>query len=267
MSPASALLALTCGLLNGCGGIVPAVAGETFPVPIETPTGEPEAQSAMAQEARAPTPLPQAPGGKASPDPAPAAVPSDEDQSGFARFIRYALASAQLSGSGAQLPSALLADPVALDGKRRRCAAGEQLVVVIDLDPAGGLFAPPAEPVAATGIVAGLALLRDTGFEITWISDLPTERSGAVRTALEQSGLDPRGQDIISLRREEGDTKDQRKESLGGFACIVASAGDERADFDSRFKYLRSPEVGAAIEPIVGDGWFLVAPLITNQGL
>jgi hypothetical protein len=250
------------------------VAGETYPAPVAiaqaaptpTPSPEPEAKPAKARKAEAPDPLPPA----ATAVPPPSAAETDptpqpaEDQSGLARFTRYALASAQLSGSGTEMPSALLADPVALDGKRRICAAGEQLVVVIDLDPVGGLFAPPAGPVAAAGAMPALALLRDAGFEIAWISDLPTERSGSLRTALEQSGLDPRGQDIISLRRDEGDTKDQRKVSLGGFACIVAIAGDERADFDARFKYLRDPKAGTAIESIIGDGWFLVDPLIGN---
>lgn len=273
---ATSLLALAGALLTGCGGIIPAVAGENYPVPVAiaqaaptptpTPSPEPETKPAKARKAEAPDPLPPA----ATEVPPPSAAETDpipqpaEDQSGFARFTRYALATAQLSRSGAEMPSALLADPVALDGKRRICAAGEQLVVVIDIDPVGGLFAPPASPVAAAGAVPALALLRDAGFEIAWISDLPTERSGSLRTALEQSGLDPRGQDIISLRRDEGDTKDQRKVSLGGFACIVAIAGDERADFDARFKYLRDPKAGTAIESIIGDGWFLIDPLIGN---
>lgn len=195
---------------------------------------------------------------------APPASPLANDQSGFARFVRYAEAAARSARSGSELPSAVLSDPIALDGRRRRCAVGEQLVAVIDLDPAGGLFAPPTSPAAAPDMALGLARLRETGLEITWITNLPTERSGSVRDALEQSGLDPRGQDIISLRRDDADTKDQRKASLGGFACIIAIAGDERPDFDSRFKYLRNPRAGAAIEALVGDGWFLIDPLFGN---
>lgn len=182
----------------------------------------------------------------------------------FARFVRFAQASARQAAQGAELPSAMLSDPVALDGKRRRCAEGEQLIAVIDLDPAGGIFAPPASPAREPGLVLGLAVLREAGVEIAWLSDLPTAQSGTLRKTLEQAGLDPRGQDIISLRREEADTKDQRKASLGGIACIIAIAGDERSDFDMRFKYLRNPEAGAAIETLIGDGWFLIEPLIGN---
>ncbi len=195
----------------------------------------------------------------AYPDPA---RPLPTDQANFARFVRYAQASARGAESGADLSSAMLSDPVELDGKRRRCVVGEQLVAVIDLDPAGGVFVPPATPVTQPGIALGLAVLREAGVEIAWLTDLSVNQSGALRTALEQAGLDPRGQDIISLRRDENDTKQQRKDNLAGITCIIAIAGDERPDFDLRYKYLRSPEAGAGLEPIIGDGWFLIQPLL-----
>lgn len=262
----------TAGLvLTGCAGIIPAVAGETQADPVaaganaaQQPETAPEAKPAgMAKaEQQKPPAEPALPAADVAPVP-PAAAPAS-DPADFARFVRYVGAAAREAKGGAQLSSALLADPVALDGRRRRCAAGEQLVAVIDLDPAGGVFVPPASPARLPGIALGLQILREAGVEIAWISDFPTERSGSVRTALEQAGLDPRGQDILSLRRDEGDAKEQRRASLGGFACIVAIAGDERSDFEARFKYLRKPEAGAALEGLIGDGWFLVAPLIGN---
>lgn len=265
--PASySVLPIACALLSGCAGIIPAVAGETGPtaaMPAAPAARTVQAPAPLGGPATAPLAEVQAVSPPAT-QAAPAVSPPVNEQSGFARFVRYAEAAARSARSGDELPSALLSDPIALDGKRRRCAVGEQLVAVIDLDPVGGVFAPPTSPTAAPDIALSLTALRKAGLEITWISDLPTERSGSVRTALEQSGLDPRGQDIISLRRAEGDSKDQRKTSLGGFACIVAIAGDERPDFDSRFKYLRSPQAGAAIETLVGDGWFLVDPLFGN---
>ena len=176
--------------------------------------------------------------------------------------MRYTQEAARQAAGGAELPSAVLADPIAVDGKRRTCAVGEQLVVAIDLDPAGGVFAPPAVPPRLPGLAIGLALLRQEGVEIAWLSDLTTTQSGAVRTALEQSGLDPRGQDIISLRRDEADLKDQRRASLAAITCIIAMAGDERADFDARVRYLRNPEAGAELEPLIGNGWFLTPPLL-----
>ncbi len=238
------------------------------PAPAPTPTPTPKPAPVAAQSpapVRPATPAPAAPvtppvtSSVSYPDPARPLTP---EQATFARFVRYTQASAQQAASGAELPSAMLVDAVALDGKRRRCMVGEQLVAVIDLDPAGGIFTPPVTPAKAPGLALGLAVLREAGVEIAWLSDLPTDQSGNVRTALEQSGLDPRGQDIISLRRDETDIKDQRKASLGAITCIVSIAGDERSDFDMRFKYLRNPEAGAAIENLIGDGWFLIEPLL-----
>ncbi|MBA4008418.1 MAG: hypothetical protein C0486_06540 [Erythrobacter sp.] len=297
----AALLALAAGTsLSGCvAAVIPAIAGSTMfgsrvlkdedkaepaaePTPAPTPVAavEPAPTPAPAPLPRetviniTPAPAPS-PTPTPTPAPAPAAValgpvaaypdparPIPENQANFARFVRYGQASARQAAQGAELPSAILSDPIALDGKRRRCSVGEALVAVIDLDPAGGTFVPPASPTRQPGLALGLAVLRESGVEIAWLSDLSTTQSGALRTALEQSGLDPRGQDIISLRRDEGDTKDQRRANLAGIACIVAIAGDDRTDFDTRFKYLRNAEAGAGIEPLVGDGWFLIAPLL-----
>ena len=295
------LLALVGTALPGCVAIaIPALAGSALagsrvlgskdndkasaqaaPAPRPTPTPTPTpALTPVATPSPRPAPLPaSAPvAAPAAPAPAPASAasaalaplasypdparPLTPEQGNFARFVRYAQASARQAAGGAELPSAMLVDPVALDGKRRGCAVGEQLVAVIDLDPAGGFFVPPASPAKEPGLALGLAVLRNSGVEIAWLSDLATDQSGSVRTALEQSGLDPRGQDIISLRRDEVDNKEQRKASLGAITCIAAIAGDERSDFDMRFKFLRNPQAGEAIENVIGDGWFLIAPLI-----
>lgn len=236
------------------------------PAPVTLPAQRPAppvALAAAAVPAPAPAPAPQAAAPVPYPDPA---NPIPGDQLGFARFVRYGQASANGAKSGADLLSAMLSDPVALDGQRRRCAVGEQPVALIDLDPKGGVFAPPANPAKQTGLALGLAILREAGVEIAWLSDLPVNQSGALRTALEQSGLDPRGQDIISLSRGGDDSKQKRRENLAGITCIVAIAGDERADFDERYRYLRSPEAGAGLEPLIGDGWFLIEPLLGTKG-
>ncbi|MFM7403201.1 MAG: hypothetical protein ACKO1N_03700 [Erythrobacter sp.] len=250
---------------------VPAVVEPTLPpVPASVPTPV----SAPKPASVAPTPQPTA----AVPAAGVAAVvaplraypdpdrPLAADQFGFARFVRYAQASARGAQSGADLPSAVLIDPVALDGKRRRCVPGEQPVALIDLDPSGGVFAPPAKPDKLPNLALGLAVLREAGIEVAWFSDLSTNLSGNLRAALEQSGLDPRGEDIVSLRRDEDDTKQKRKENLAGITCIVAIAGDDRADFDERYKYLRNPAAGAGLEPLIGDGWFLIEPLLATKG-
>lgn len=240
--------------------IAVAPAPEPAPAPTAVPAPVPVAAVDAPEAAPvAATARPVLPSATSYPDPD---RPLPAEQAGFARFVRYGHASARGAASGADLPSAMLTDPVALDGKRRRCAVGEQLVAVIDLDPVGGVFAPPAAPPKQPGLTLGLAVLREAGVEIAWLSDLPVDQSGSLRAALEQSGLDPRGEDIISLRRDGEDGKQERKENLARIACIIAIAGDERPDFDERFKYLLRPEAGAGLEPLIGDGWFLIAPLL-----
>jgi hypothetical protein len=191
---------------------------------------------------------------------APSGAPRPE-QFGFSQFVRYGRGVAAVSAGATGPLSAMLADPIALDGQRKRCAAGQQPVAVIDLDPAGGLFAPPADPERNPGPALGLAVLREAGVKIAWLSDLPVAEIGAVRTALEIAGLDLRGEDIVSLRRDAEDRKQARKESLAGTSCIIAIAGDAKPDFDERFQYLRNPEAGAALETAIGDGWFLIEPI------
>jgi hypothetical protein len=219
--------------------------------------------AASAAPAPAPAPALSAPPPS---EPAPTAETPASRSTGFARLVRYgrglALARSPETGS----LSAILNDPFALDGKRSRCPVGEQHVALIDLDPAGSVLVPPAAPERQQGLALGLAVLREAGVVIAWISDLSINESGALRTALEKSGLDPRGEDIISLRRDGDDRKQERRDNLAKTACIIAIGGDERADFDERFRYLRNPEAGAALEPVIGDGWFLIDPVFPVAG-
>lgn len=228
------------------------------PVEVAAPVTAPPPASVI----RTPAPLP--PVAAAAPVAAPVAPPSGTpraEQFGFSQFVRYGRGVAAVSAGATGPLSAMLADPIALDGQRKRCAPGQQPVAVIDLDPAGGVFNPPADPERIPGAALGLAVLREAGVQIAWLSDLPVAQIGAVRTALEIAGLDLRGQDIVSLRRDPEDRKQARKESLAATSCIIAIAGDAKPDFDERFQYLRNPEAGAALETAIGDGWFLIDPI------
>lgn len=155
--------------------------------------------------------------------------------------------------------SALLIDPVALDGVRKPCLTEQSPAVVIDLDPEGATFVPPTGPTPLPEHAAALASLREAGIIIGWVSQSSISATGAVRNALEQSGLDPQGQDVLLLIAHDDQRKQSLRESFARSACIVAIAGDERADFDERFRYLRDPSVGAKPETLIGEGpWFLI---------
>jgi hypothetical protein len=241
--------------------VAPAPALVAVPAPAPAPAPAPVIRApAPPTPVVAAAPVMAAPAVPAPAASAPSSLPRAE-QGGFAQFVRYCRGVAAVS-AGANGPlSAMLSDPIALDGQRKRCGAGEQAVAVIDLDPAGGLFAPPADPERDVGRALGLAVLRESGVKIAWLSDLPVAQIGAVRTALEFAGLDPRGEDIVSLRRDPEDRKQARKETLAASSCIIAIAGDAKPDFDERFQYLRNPEAGAALETAIGDGWFLIEPV------
>lgn len=228
------------------------------PAPVASAPAAPPPASAPAPAVVAAAPAPQAAAAENTP------APDTTRTTGFARLVRYGRAVSLSRGPETGMLSAMLSDPYALDGQRRRCAPGVQPVVLIDLDPAGGVFAVPATPARRQSTILGFAVLREARVVIAWISDLPVEQSGALRDALAQSGLDPRGEDIISLRRDED--KQTRRESLAATSCIIAIGGDERPDFDDRFRYLKTPEAGALLEPIIGDGWFFTDPLLTAEG-
>ena len=46
--------------------------------------------------------------------------------------------------------------------------------------------------------------------------------------------------------------------------CVVALAGDERADFDELFQYLKNPAAAAPLEALIGKGWFLIPQPLTS---
>lgn len=232
------------------------------PPPVAAPAPAPAPMIAAAPaEVAAPVAPPVAAVAPVAPPVAPPSGAPRAEQFGFSQFVRYGRGVAAVSAGATGPLSAMLADPIALDGQRKRCAPGQQPVAVIDLDPAGGLFDPPADPERIPAAALGLAVLREAGVQIAWLSDLPVAQNGAVRTALEIAGLDLRGQDIVSLRRDPEDRKQARKESLAATSCIIAIAGDAKPDFDERFQYLRNPEAGAALETAIGDGWFLIDPI------
>ena len=110
-----------------------------------------------------------------------------------------------------------------------------------------------------------LAALRLQEVEIFWSSTLPAVRAGEVRKVLTNSGLDPRGRDGLLLMRNKEDRKQARIKDLGETHCLIAIAGDRRADFDELYLYLRDKSAAQPLEELIGAGWFLT-PLPLNEG-
>lgn len=280
------LALLASSALSGCVAVaIPVLAGGAMLTrggllePEAAPSEPQSAAPGAAPAAPAPAPAPE----NASPTasvPTPDAMPSpvagapaipnlplaalqlttfDPAFAGFASFAVQAAASAKVATTEAPVLSALLADPVALDGERAPCEPDAQPAVVIDLDPADASFAPsatPAKPMPEHA--AALAEMRAAGIAVAWISQSPVTQTGVIRTALEQAGLDPRGQDVLMLASNDDDRKQVLREALAANSCILAIAGDERFDFDERFRYLRNPAAGAGLEMLIGNTWFIV---------
>ena len=62
------------------------------------------------------------------------------------------------------------------------------------------------------------------------------------------------------------DRKQTRREDLAASSCLIAIAGDVRSDFDELFEYLINHEAAAMLDPLIGNGWFVIpAPVVTER--
>lgn len=177
----------------------------------------------------------------------------------YAQFAAFAREQAAIPAAGADRRSAMLADSGRLSPDTRACSI-HPAAVLIDLDPADGAI-DTAQPLAADPVfAASLADLRREGVEIGWVSGRTADRAGAIRKVLAAAGLDPDGRDQLVLLRFPEERKQTRREDFAKAHCVLAIAGDERADFDELFSYLRDPNAATPLDALIGKGWFLVDP-------
>lgn len=160
--------------------------------------------------------------------------------------------------------SALLTSPGTLRPDRTECSIRPP-AVLIDLDPGDGMFDHAVSPAQNNALSQMLAAMRMQDIEIFWISSVPAVQAGAVRRTLAASGLDPKGDDNLLLMRNGEDRKQERRRDLDETHCLVAIAGDTRADFDELYAYLKDRSTAQPLEELVGAGWFLT-PLPIEQG-
>lgn len=163
-----------------------------------------------------------------------------------------------------QRVSALLTEPGALQPETTECGMSPP-AVVIDLDPEGGVLDTMQPALPNPELAEVLAQLRMQDISIYWISGNIAAEAGSIRRRLTESGLDPAGRDELVLMRYDDDRKQIRRRSIGATHCVVAIAGDARRDFDELYAYLRDPADAAALEPLIGKGWFLIPqPLLSE---
>jgi len=154
--------------------------------------------------------------------------------------------------------SALLEDPTSLQPTRALCDA-EVPAILIDLDPADGLMALDGTSVPNPSLVPLLDGLRAEGVAIAWITDREPQDAGAIRERLLETRLDPTARDPLFVQRYPGELKQARRQALLETHCPIAIAGDERRDFDDLYLYLIDPSSAEGLEPMIGDGWFIIS--------
>ena len=153
--------------------------------------------------------------------------------------------------------SALLANPAELRPTRAACEA-QAPAVLIDLDPADGLVPLEASARPDPALVTLIGQLRAQGIAIAWITDREPTEAGAIRDRLDATGLDPTRRDPLFVQRFPGEVKQRRRRALLETHCVLAIAGDDRRDFDDLYIYLRDPTHATSLEPMIGEGWFLI---------
>ncbi|MEO1729237.1 MAG: hypothetical protein AAFR64_00700 [Pseudomonadota bacterium] len=194
-------------------------------------------------------------------------APSPSDPDLFNEFLQYAMSKATIPVDDAQANptlSAVLRDPVALDGQRAVCDSSKRSVVV-DLDSGDTAFSPGMKLKADANFMLGLGELRGAGITVAWVSSAPAAYAGDLRIALRSSGLDALGRDPLLLMRYPDDRKQTRRNEFAGETCLIAIAGDERSDFDERYKYLKDPQDARNLDVLIENGWFLVPSQIASE--
>jgi hypothetical protein len=185
--------------------------------------------------------------------PPPSGIPGAADP--WQPFVSYALTRA---ADKERAHSALLEPGVASRLSEGRLACPEkQPAVIVDLDDGATAFSPAGAGLPSPGLAQGLARLREAGLVVLWLSQADANQVREVADALQFSGLDPTGRDPLLLIRNEDDRKQTLRQEANLDVCVIAIAGDRRADFDELFDYLRDPELARGLEGMFGSGWFI----------
>ncbi|HQS71482.1 MAG: hypothetical protein B7Y36_17940 [Novosphingobium sp. 28-62-57] len=253
---------------QGAPGAAPA---PTPPAPAPSasaPASAPAIPAAIPAESAAPSPaLALAEGPEttlpASAAPiAPARGPAGED--GYAAMAAFVLSAADPAKANPTRRSALLDQASLASVPKTMMCEDQRGALLIDLDIGADPFDLNDPPSPAPGLAEYLRAIRGTGTAVVWIASLPEASAKQLGTVLKATGLDPLGIDPVMLLRRNETRKQQILLRADADWCVLAIAGDRKADFDEVFDYLRNPDgpVAVALEQNIGAGWFLVPPPI-----
>ena len=188
--------------------------------------------------------------------------PIGADASPYADFAMHALEQAARLEAGKGVESVVLVPRVDIFKPETVGCAGKPLAVAIDLDDTTGRDWLKAETLyRQNGLIEVLTSLRAAEVSVIWLSDQPVAASEKIAAILDEAGLSqPESDDFLFLDRGTEDRKQVRRWDAARNYCIVAIAGDDRADFDELYDYLREPDGAITLENMFGHGWFLTPP-------
>ncbi len=188
--------------------------------------------------------------------------PPGSRASPYADFAVHALRQSARLEAGEGVQSVVLVPRVDIFKPETVACAGKPLAVVIDLDDTAGSNWIKAETLyRQNGLIEALSGLRAAEISVIWLSDQPVAASQRVSAILDEAGLSqPDSDDFLFLDRGEDDRKQVRRWDAARNYCIVAMAGDDRADFDELYAYLRDPDGAITLENMYNNGWFLTPP-------
>lgn len=197
--------------------------------------------------------------------PLPAQMPPGAaSENGYAAMAAFILSAADPARASSARKSALLDQASLASVPRTKLCEDQRGALLIDLDNGPDPFDLNDPPTPAPGLAEYLRAIRGTGTAVVWIANLPETSAKQLGTILKATGLDPLGIDPVMLLRRNETRKQQILLRADADWCVLAIAGDRKADFDEVFDYLRNPDgpVAVALEQNIGAGWFLVPPPI-----
>lgn len=180
----------------------------------------------------------------------------------YAGFAAYALGQAQRLEAGEGVQSVILVPKVDIFKPKTIGCGGKPLAVLIDLDDQSDSDWITAQTLyRQNGLAEIVRSLRDAQVSIIWLSEKPVATAETISSILKEGGLsEGEADDFLFLDRGGNDRKQARRWDAARNYCIVAMAGDERADFDELYDYLRDPDGAITLEHMFGNGWFLTPP-------
>ncbi len=188
--------------------------------------------------------------------------PMGSNVSPYAGFAAHALRQSAKLEAGEGVESVVLIPRVDIFKPETMGCAGKPLAVAIDLDDKAGPDWIKAETLyRQNGLIEVLTSLRAAEISVIWLSDQPVAASERISAILNEAGFSQsESDDFLFLDRGGEDRKQVRRWDAARNYCIVAIAGDDRADFDELYAYLRDPDGAITLENMFDNGWFLTPP-------